>query len=661
MPQTQDWFTANAPAQPSEIGVVIRGNIDTGKTEVVSGQGGDWFAAHAPTADRPPDFKVDVTAQDPNTIGTLARSFWKTFNPVNIGQMLPWPKVLGGSGTDNPLLPHLDAAQQLRKDADAKWDAGDHVGASARYVESVISLLPVIGSAGPMLAHQGDLAQQHKWAALTGELTGILAGAKSAGMLSDVAAAKYPLAQGARGQITPTTQQTPVQFGLARGVPLDAATASDNFAVKGVQQLADRSLGGSVVATPANAARSAAMARVGDELSMEAHPVPVTPEQAGTGVRTTINARVTHFADQAEAAYQQAEAIAKAKAQTVQTGTRTADTGVLDASGKPVIRETPITKTFNVPFDVTPVKTASDPLYQELLREAELVPLQGGKARALTALDRLMKGPDTVSLMTAERASSDIGALAGHPDLPALRTPGEGTAAQAFGNLRGQIDRTASLAGPDLIRALQQGRAATRAKYAAADVLDTLNAEPVRTIKALTAPKDAAIQSLRAVLTHAPDQAPVIARAYLEDLFEKPQAVAEWRKLGSETKGVLFQKPGLSQSLDRLFQLTDRISKTNVNPSGSGYYVGLGAQLPMFWSAPLEAVGLQLTGAALAKLLRSPAVVDALANGLKLPATAPAQLRLATLAPLIRAAQAAGATTAVPAAAQTTTPTGSDR
>ena len=84
MAQAQDWFSANAPtsAAPS----------------------GDWFASNAPT----PDFKqTDTTPNevDPNTLGTLAQRLWAGINPVAIGQMLPWPKAAGGSGTNHQLNP----------------------------------------------------------------------------------------------------------------------------------------------------------------------------------------------------------------------------------------------------------------------------------------------------------------------------------------------------------------------------------------------------------------------------------------------------------------------------------------------------------------------------------------------------------------------------
>ena len=110
-----------------------------------------------------PNFKTtnatDAQGQpevDPNTLGTFVKHLWAGVNPVQIGQMLPFPKALGGSGTDNPLSPTniAQSLHQVKKEADTALAKGDYVGALAKYVESVVPIL------GPMMAHQGNELQQ---------------------------------------------------------------------------------------------------------------------------------------------------------------------------------------------------------------------------------------------------------------------------------------------------------------------------------------------------------------------------------------------------------------------------------------------------------------------------------------------------------------------
>lgn len=94
--------------------------------------------------------------------------------------------------------------------------------------------------------------------------------------------------------------------------------------------------------------------------------------------------------------------------------------------------------------------------------------------------------------------------------------------------------------------ALEAGRKATIAKYAAAHVLERLNAEPVRAYGQMTAAGDAAIEQLRDIAKQAPGELPKIGRAFLDGLlgnatenggFQHAAAIAlNWEKLGAETK-----------------------------------------------------------------------------------------------------------------------------
>ena len=58
--------------------------------------------------------------------------------------------------------------------------------------------------------------------------------------------------------------------------------------------------------------------------------------------------------------------------------------------------------------------------------------------------------------------------------------------------------------------------------------------------------------------------------------------------------------------------------------------------------ADLSRRSIATPGAALAKLLRSPVAIQALTRGMTMPVTAPAAVKAATVANLVRAAQAAG-------------------
>lgn len=695
-----------------------------------------WTPGVAPTANFT---QSDTTPNevDSNTLGTFVKHLWAGVNPVQIGQMLPFPKILGGSGMDNPLFPVnvTKKLQAVKAQADEALSKGEYTKALTHYVESVIPIL------GPLMASIGDNASTGKYAAAAGDSSALAVNALVPKIAGGMKAAP--------GAIRDATS-----FAQDRGVPLDAATVSDNLAVKGTQALADRSIAGSLVATPAKARQAVAMERVGGELASEAHPVPTTPETAGTSLRNALTGKVAWHEQAATSAYDRLRALEQSPANRMNIST--GETAPVDAitpktlgelrriyhemdamgfskknfnevptrhggdlevsggaagasvyddilsnlsegarptrgavqaaiadylrggkenafsraavgvaeerqqfgTGRRVLINNPelppsardiitapekqrVTSTdMGLPVDVTQAKKALQPVYDQMMRQMPVTQQQANPG--LKALGNILDGPDYAPLSQVDQDLSAIKALA--------RQRG-GLSKLAAGQLEEAVMRAAKNGGPDVVTALQQGRDATIAKYQASDVLDTLNDEPVRTVKALTAPKDASISQLRAVVQHVPDQAPVIARGFLEDLLDKPQKVAEWRKLGTETKAILFPKAGQAEALDHFFTLTDRISKTNVNPSGSGYVAMLGAQGAMIWSDPTLGAALQISGGTLAALLRSPVAIRALTRGLSLPVSAPVAARTAATANLVRAASAAGVPFALPAAA----------
>lgn len=588
------------------------------------------------------------------------------------------------------------------------------------------------GYAGQQVGERGAtaLGATPDQATLAGDVGGLLGGAGAV--------------KGVTARSSVRAPAPPIQFAAQRGIPLDAATVTDNLALKGVQSLVERgTLGGAAVATPAKARQLERMTAVGDELAAEAHPAMTTPEQAGLSVKQALENKVAGHTSAANDAYEsirQAEqqsanrmamplkpqavdalsdgergqlrrivhemdaapytprllkpsgvgstlehvdgtggAGAKVFDDIVQRmpGTSTPTRGVVQnqietyLAGGP---ETPAVKAarevaqargraqggtvvskpelppsamdvptrleasrvnseeMGLPVDLSGPKAALRPLYEQMRRQMPITQQQANPG--LKAIENILTGPDYGPLSQVDRDLSTIKSLA--------REHG-GLAKVAVTKLEAAVTEAAKNGGPEVWNALQTGRAHTVSKYATTDVLETLNSEPVKAIASLTAPKDSAIQKLRAVTQQVPQQAPVIARGYLEDLLEKPNKVAEWSKLGTETKKILFPKPGLSEALDNFFALTDRISKTNVNPSGSGYMVMLGQSL-MLVTNPLspQGVPLQIGAATVAKLLRSPAVIAALTRGMLTPAAAPSAVRTAAFLNILKQADAAG-------------------
>jgi hypothetical protein len=475
--------------------------------------------------------------------------------------------------------------------------------------------------------------------AVNGETAGqrLMGVAEAAAGAAGVASAVRP-----RSSVAPVSRLTPEEqasndFARTSQIPLDAATATGSPVVRGAQKLVAHTLGGARTAEGLRAGQELALTRVAGELGDQTGVAPTHPVEAAEGIRQALEQKIATHRSEQNTAYTQLRSLVESKG--------------------------------GVNVNVTPVKQAFAPIYDSLLRERELVgTLQGGKGRALVALDAIMKGPNDVPFDVADAALGDLKALARTSDLPALRTQGQGLAAKAVTELGAQVDAAAFGAGDQVKFALDAGRAATRAKYATADVLDLLRAEPRELFNQLTRQKDAGLVKLRAIQETVPDQVPHLARALLEDMlapatergrFEHTDRLyADWQKLGPDTKKLLFPDAELRGRLDNFFLLAKRINE-NPNPSGTAHVAAIGAQGAMFWTNPLVALKTQLGAYGLSKLLYTPRGVRAVTKVLSsmparpTPETLQAAARTAGWAEVVAAAKAIGVGLPVPQAADT--------
>lgn len=285
--------------------------------------------------------------------------------------------------------------------------------------------------------------------------------------------------------------------------------------------------------------------------------------------------------------------------------------------------------------DLRPARSALKPLADRFTAMKEIgIPLQGAQARAALALKGIMDGPDYAPLSVVDEALGELKSMArSQSDLPELRNH---AISQAIEGLDLSVKIRAAEAGDHVLEALEAGRKATRAKYAAADVLDELtggSAEGVRPYDRLTAPKDSRVGLLRKIQQLAPNEVPKVARAYLDRLLEKAMAeggfgkakglAADWQRLGPETKKALFRDPAYIQDLDNFFILAKRIEDTP-NPSGTAHTLLTWGQGGLLVADPVTGFATQLSLGAISKLMHSKAGVKLLTQGFRLPVKAKA-------------------------------------
>lgn len=554
----------------------------------------DPFAAYATSSeDDASEGAVDPTPPTGSAIGRYFSNAWDQLNPVTLVE-----------GAAQAVAHPIETAKALVGAQVAQGKQAMDLARQGRYTEALghagAAALPLLGPAAARVGEQigsGDVAGG------LGSLTGLVAPL--------VAGAVAPESATVPGVFAPADADAGAAVGLAdaAGVPLDAATASGgNRFLKAAQHLADRTLGGSLVSEKADVARHAGLATLGEQLASKGYAMPVTAEQAGDAVRAGVLDQVTGNAQLANDAYDRLRQIEANPAHA---------RVVPGADGS--------TQLMPLPVALTSAQKILTPIYDELIRQRDLAPasMMGDKARALQALDTLVHGPAYAPLSTVDSVLGDLKAFTrsgAAADVPELATKGQGAVKMAVGQLQDAVDATAQSAGPDAVAALKEGRHFTVAKYQAADVLDSLNAEPVKTLNSLLAPGDSAIEKLRAVATQAPDTLPQIGRANLDRLMAlaPDKAFAEWNKLGAATKQTLYQDPQLVSDLDRFFRL-GKLSASTPNPSGTAHTIATMTQGGMMISAPWMGTAVQLAGAGLSKLLHSSAGVRLLTKGFDIP------------------------------------------
>jgi hypothetical protein len=695
---------------------------------------------------------------DPNTIGTGLRHFGQQVNPIaaigTIGRALI-PEVVarwispGLTDADAQMHGPLNTVRGIGKAQEAvyiraaqAYNRGDYRTAARHFVDYLIPVL------GPALDRSSDLFQAGKWVAGGADALGLglatfgpqaFAEAVSAGVARARAGAAPKVAQpGGGARLTPQEAASNA-FADLEGIRKDAATATANPSVAGLQKMAGHTLAGSIPAGTFKALQDADLTRVGHKLAGEVHPVPmtpetagaaargrlgavaqahdaaltaegqalaadvhpvaVTPETAGTAAQGRIQGSMRTFGDDATTQYETLRTMEADPAHVERVHTAPAGSGTFrkilnkltagitkDAAAAdpeiatwaktvgeraPTTAELAVMRQIEAELDAQPYtpyllrptkyggglehvegtggagaavfddvrqaapgtaridrgemqaaiaqtletgewtnasrgafkvaqdrlrssgalrgptldpsapllgsavdvgmpvhlateKAMLDPLYRRLKRESELVPLQGDKARALVALDRLMTGPDVESLSIVDAALGDLKAMA-RSEIPELRTAGQGVAAAAVKRLSAAVDRAAAKAGPAAVEALEAGRRATVAKYEATGIYNKLRDEPVGTFRQLTQPKDAAIDFLRQFADHAPESLPEMGRALLEQWAELTPAkrADAWRGLGAESKRRLFGSDAQVARLD------DFMQRATVNDAGA--------------------------------------------------------------------------------------------
>ena len=251
--------------------------------------------------------------------------------------------------------------------------------------------------------------------------------------------------------------------------------------------------------------------------------------------------------------------------------------------------------------------------------------------RALTALSRLMNADEYVPLMTAETLLSDLKGLSGGriKDVALLykSTRDQGIAMKAAIEWQKAIDASAKGAG--VLDDLKAGRAFTRERYRAIDVIDKVRPDNPKVLAdRLSAPREGG-RSLGARIEQIvpPSTMNDMTRAIFDDITEPSRlaertpgsgatALQKWNAWGDRNKAASLSPQHISD-IDNILQFQKRQMERS-NPSGSAIVGGQMASLAGLFYTPLTTGALHVTQYAISKLLRSETGASLLREGIAL-------------------------------------------
>lgn len=424
-----------------------------------------------------------------------------------------------------------------------------------------------------------------------------------------------------------------VEWGVQQGIPVDAATATGAPIVRAIQGAADATPLGGIVASQARNQADTALTATGRRLANAVDAKPQDMLTAGESIQSGLTAKIQKASKEADDAYEALRKIESADQTRVPVGplrNLKFPDGTTLAEGTEVRR-------MPMAVDLGTARKVLQPVYDRMLRASELAQPMGAEAKALKAIDRLMTAEGQYApLSVVDDALSDLkGVLRSNPD---KLGKGAGALNSVVASLDAQVMAAAKRAGPEAVKALQDGRAATVRKYIAADLSDRLGAEPARAAGKLVTRADTSVGLLRDLAKQSPESLPKVGRAVVDDLLETATQEGgfsrgaglfeKWQTLGDETKTLLF-KPNLKKDLDRFFLLAKRMGESP-NPSMSGTIAMTGGSTALVFTNPATGIPLVIGAGALSKLLHSPKGAQMLTTLMGTPKSSPAYPGLMT-------------------------------
>ena len=483
-------------------------------------------------------------------------------NPMNYPEAAKAVLRAGPIGTAKALLEYQ---AQPWNEAYARIDSSNpesYLNAGVGLLKSVVPILGPITHDVSEMWHEEGLPKALGFA--TGEL---LTAAVPAGTARAVASkVRAPgLGPSRRMRDNPDLQRAN-QWAMEEGIPLTAAEHTGGRGIRAIQDQGEHGWGGQNIGADFRARQAQAQERTMGRLAQEAEQnldttgrsrVIDTDRQTPVGAAEQFQTRTTALLERYK---------------------RDADRFYDSVRAKEAVDPDRYT------VDITDLKDDLLKIYADADWK-DLSPDQRSANQALTIIENVVEGADTMRLSDLDHLQSQLGQMTFgqlRGDIPVRLQGGARLLRKVFNDTRRKVDRAATNLG--VMDDIKAGRTATRQSYEVEAILKKVFGakganEPFAAYKILTTRGDGRIKLLRAINAKDPGLLRHVARGFIDDLLEQAterkgafssgQKIAgEWFKLGAETKRILFPDADHRQSLDNFFRTADNIA-WQANPSGT--------------------------------------------------------------------------------------------
>lgn len=515
-------------------------------------------------------------AKQPQDTGSVAGQLLEDVMaiPGSVVQAFKDPK-----GTAKALLGAQKQEYEKAREAYSQGGLGNY---SEAFGHGLAAALPIVGPAAAQAGEEFGSGQTNKGIAHTIELLGPEA---------TKAVPIRPLMKAQR--VAPELERALTNTERA-GVDLNLGQRLRNPRLESMARSLQRFPGSEEAATDFALTQQEQLAGRGRELAARASPVQATDIEAGRGLRTRLDQRISRLKTAARYYYGSVERDAEAAKKTIQTGTKTVPGANPLATNTPagMAQTVPVHTVFEAPVDLAPMRKGLQPLYEDLKRSMPEARRQNSPA--FRALEELVTGKDQyMNAMDFDRSLGAIKALArGGGDVV---TPAQRTAMAVVGEGEKTLAATLKNISPTAQARLARARQLWRSYHETAEFLGDLGEEPATVYQGLTVGKNRVFDQLTQLKRIAPQEIRTIGRTYLEGLMKKATeeggfkraegVLADWKGMGLDTKKLLFGDK-LTEDLNDFFLAAKRLV-----PAEGSATAGRG-----FSALPLGYLGEFLTG-----------------------------------------------------------------